>query len=529
MKNTGKWKFLIIVLIVLFGLKTLSEILLKKGTADATNSDKKMLFLSDMIFPISSYVNYKIGDSLLSDFHKKEDVEVLEKCIKSLKKSIKLNPLNFFSYYALARGLMSYGPETPEHFEDALKALKTTLYIRSTNLSLNKEILKVYLSLWPFLSPEDKKWSGSLMRGLIPRLNQKEFKKIMKIWSLYSKDSGFIRYAFNNSARFYKEIIDEMEEQELDLRLKQRFEAFLENRRIIDYENKFREAIKKGVVPFSSYILIDKYVRFYHMITKNTNFKRSRYENLKKEINLYIINKLIKKEGSENRDKLFDYIFRYLRDFRKIRDIEDIELFLNTNEFFRSNDIITFIFKQLINYRAGQISKMISEIESFRQSVTFIKDGQERQLARLLTLLADGYINSRLLTKAMDTLKDVEKLTPDVLPTYWRLIRIENIIGIDKFFSDSRVKNFEKIRYSNNIMIDNVEIKRHVYPYKVDKLLFMLDEKFSLKFKKFHILKVFINNKIFHEYYIGGLKFPLELSLPDELKEEEFIVSLEMN
>ncbi len=529
MKDLRKLKFLIIVLIIIFGLKTLSEILLKKGISNPENSDKKMLFLSSMIFPLSSDAHYKLGDSFLKDFSKKEDFVVLEKGINNFKKSIRLNQLNFFSYYALARGLMSFGPETPEHFEKALKALKTTLYIRSTNLSLNKEILKVYLSLWPFLSSEDKKWSGSLMSDIILRLNRKEFKKILEVWSLYSKDSEFIKFAFNSSARFYKDIIEVMEKQELDLQLKQRFEAFLENRKIIDFENKFREAVKRGVIPFSSYVLVDKKIRFYYRIINDVGFKESKYENLKKEINLFIINRLCKKRGNDNRKQLFDYVFRYLRDFRKIRDIEEIALILNANNFFHSNNIIPFIFKQLINYRSGQFSKMINEVESFRQSVTFIKDGQEGHLARLLTLLADSYMNSRLMTKAMETLKDVEKLTPGVLPTYWRLIRVESIIGPDKFFSESRVKNFEKIKNSNNILINSVEIKKHVYPYKVDKLLFMLDEKFSLKFKKFHILKVFINDKIFHEYYLERLKFPLGLILPDELRKEEFVVSLEMN
>ena len=62
----------------------------------------------------------------------------------------------------------------------------------------------------------------------------------------------------------------------------------------------------------------------------------------------------------------------------------------------------------------------------------------QKDLAKLLTLLADAYIYSRLLTKAMDILKEIDKISPGLMSTYLRLIRIESVIGEDDSFKDTK-------------------------------------------------------------------------------------------
>ncbi len=125
----------------------------------------------------------------------------------------------------------------------------------------------------------------------------------------------------------------------------------------------------------------------------------------------------------ENISTILSMSNMYLREFGSARDTELLDESLQQKNFFNSNDMKVFYLKQLINFKTGQISKMISDTESFRRSVTFLKEGQDKDLLKLLSLLTDAYIASRLLTKAMDVLKDIEKISPGLMSTYWRLLK----------------------------------------------------------------------------------------------------------
>ncbi len=528
MKNSLGIKIAIIILIIFFGLKFLSEILFIKATSEEVNKDPDLLRLSSTIFPISSEVEFNLGVAMLNEYDNSGNEVQLEKSIERFTKSIKLNHLNFYSHFLLAKALMSKESGNPLEFEHALLSLKTAARIRPTNISINKEILKIYLSLWPFLNTKDKVWSGEVMSKLIMRINRSEFMKILEIWGLYSKDSGFLKYTFNNTGKFYKEIIQEMEKQELNLPLRQRFVAALENRLLEEYEIKFTEAKNRKAIPFSSYIRLSRNIKFYHKIAKGIKFKENKYINLKKEINFYIIKKLIEEDSGKNRKELFKYLNLFLDDFNLIRDLEDLELFLKSKNFFTSNDLRVFYIKQKINFKTGQVSKLIGETEKFRESVTFLKEKQGGDYTKLLSLLADAYINSRLLTKALEVLKDIDSISPGLLSTYWKLIKIESVIGEDNSFGSSKQEKYEFIRNSNMIMINNVSLRTKVYPYDTGSIYLDIVEVFKEKLRRFHLLQVFVNGKIFYEQYVGSIKFPVVLQIPDELIKSDFIVDVKL-
>ena len=527
MKSSGVLKFTIILLFIIFSLKALSEIAFIKATS-GENVRLSLIKMSTQIFPVISDHNYRYGNILLEMYAENKNEKVLDESRGMFRRSLALNNLNFSSHFLLGRSYLASDSADPTEFDKGLKFIKNASLIRKTNLGINVDTIKIYLSLWPFISKEDREVAVSLMRISMPKIEKNKFGEIMEAWGFYSKDSSFLSAILNEYGKHYFIVLNELLKHELHIDIRHKLLAQWEylifkecESEKIKYSNNIKQSSKL-------YRRVSTWIKGYYKFSSETKFRHTLWNKLKKELLLRLIKLNLKDLNSKNEKNTLSLSKSYLASFNLIHDIEILYEILTQKKFFNSNDMKVFYLKQLINFRTGQVSKMINETEGFRQSVTFIKNGQKEVLSKLLILLVDGYINSRLLTKAMDILKEIEKISPGLMSTYWRLMRIESVIGEDEFFADIREESFNKIMNSNSILINNQKVNTAVYPYKVDKLVLNLDENFTEKFGEFHLLQVFLNGRIFHESYIEGLEFPIELPFPGKLKKANFYVETKL-
>jgi len=520
-------KILIILMVVIFGLKMLSEILFEKSIKNG-KIDMDTMSLSSKFFPIVSETYFRHGYELLSEFSTSKKDSLLTKSRISFIRSIKLNNLNFYSYFFLGKSYLLSESTDPVLFEKGLKYLKFASAIRKTAVKVNIDTIKIYLSLWPFLDKEAKDSAINLMRSSAFRMGKHQFANIIEVWGLYSKDGDFLKSIINKDSKYYEFVIDVLKKQELEMELRQSLISDLELSEFKKIEKEFRKSSGSLEELQNNLDLFDDKIKWYYNIVPESKLNEQKVNKLKKEIYIKLFTSIFMKSGIERNEKIKVLSEKYLEELNLIQDVEALKIVLEQKHFFDSQSLGVFYLKQKVNYKTGQITKMINEIEGFRQSVTFVKEGQEKDLAKLLTLLVDGYLNSRLLTKAVDILKEIEKITPGLMSTYWRLMKIESVIGEDDFFADIKEEYFEKINNSSNILINNKNIKTPVFPYKNDKIVLILDEAYSEKFREFHLLQVFLNGRIFHESYIEELKFPIELSLPEEFKKVKFEVEINL-
>jgi len=526
-KSNGFLKFIIVLLIIFFSFKTLSEIAFVKGAKD-DEVNPGMIKLSTQIFPVASCNYYKYGSFLLNRYAENNNIKVLEESREMFERSLELNNLNFSSHFLLGRSYLASESSNPLDFEKGLRLIKNASSIRKTNLGINVDTIKIYLSLWPFIDKEDKETAVSLMKISMQKIDKSKFEKIMETWGFYSKDPTFLSSILNSTGRHYLVVHKELIKHELDLKFRHKLLAqseFVFFKRIEKDRSKYDDNMKK-IKSLLKRLAIG--IKGYYKFIPDAKFRETALINLKKELLMKSIKALLDDLDQDNISKVLSLSHSYLDSFDLTRDIELLDDLLIKKKFYNSNDLKVFYLKQLMNFKTGQVSKMIMETEGFRRSVTFVKDGQEKELAKLLILLVDGYINARLLTKAMDILEEIEKISPGLMSTYWRLMKIESVIGKDEFFADIKGEHFDKIKNSNSILINNNNIKTSVYPYKVDKLIVNLDEGYSEKFREFHLLQVFLNGRIFHESYIEELKLPIELPLERKLKKEKFEVEVNL-
>ncbi len=141
MRRNTILKIAIIVLIVFFSLKSLSELALIQGNKKIS-LNTGLLKTSSLIFPLISDHFYRYGGVLLEKYIKNKEVTTLEKSRKALQKSISLNNLNFSAHFLLGKSYLMSESSGPLDFEKGLKLIKNASSIRKTNLGVNVDTIK---------------------------------------------------------------------------------------------------------------------------------------------------------------------------------------------------------------------------------------------------------------------------------------------------------------------------------------------------------------------------------------------------
>ncbi len=224
MRSNTFLKMFVVVLIIFFSLKALSELAYIKG-ADQVSSDKNLLKISTQIFPLMSDHYYSYGSVLLDQYIKDKRSKTLDESRKMLLRSLSLNNLNFSAHFLLGKSYLASESSEPLDFEKGLSLIKNASSIRKTNLGINIDTIKVYLSLWPFLDKEAKDTASSLMKISIPKIKTEKFTEIIEAWGFYSKDPSFLNSILNKTGRHYKSVHNELLKHELDLKFRHKLMA----------------------------------------------------------------------------------------------------------------------------------------------------------------------------------------------------------------------------------------------------------------------------------------------------------------
>jgi len=531
MRSRRIFKIFIFILVIFWGLKFLSDIFFVKGEISDLPNSIESYDAGNKIFPFSSEDRFLHAYSLLSAFEKDGDLNKLKKSIDLFKYSIRLNQLNYFSFLYLGNALMQFESPDPDIFKNGLTAIRRSSFIRKFSTNVNTNTLEIYLSMWPFLSKEDRLFTDNLMKKSIGRIDGNTFKSIIEIWGLYSQDKEFLQSIFNPAQRYYNETIKLLGKKQLLIDVREKFLAEKEIKTLQKIEKNYNE-FKKGEISDLKIlkILYSKlFYRFigYNSLIKNSNFRKKAFNRLKKEVLTSLIENSLKNNKNSSTE-IFKYLNDYIDTFNTIRDLDNLQKILSQNSFFSSSDLNRQLIKYRILFASGQFSKIITELEQFRESLAFLKREHIDQYSKILLLLADSYISSRLLTRSVDILKEVEKRAPGLIDLYWRLFKIEKVIGEDEFFKKLKEEKYKEIKESNLIIFNRLSQKQVVYFFDKTSFRIVPDPNFEGKIKNYSIFQIFIGNKIFKEFYTKNISFPIIIDLPPEYKDSKITVNISL-
>lgn len=530
MRGRSILKILILFLVIFWGVNFLSDILFVKGENLKPGNSTDFFKSGKKIFPLSSDAQFRYAYSLLSQFETDNNTVELKKSIEAFRDSIKFNQLNYVSYLYLGKALMNLNSPDPDIFRNGLNAIRKASYIRKSSINVNANTIEIYLSMWPFLSKEDREFTSGLLKESIDKLTRSSFNSILETWSLYSQDGEILQSIFNPRQKFYYETIKLLGKKQLLIKIREKLLAEVELKVLKDSQTKFNKSEKDENPDInlikSIYKKLSSGFKGYNILIKNSKFREKTFNNLRKKILLFLIKSGLKKNDKNPDTEIYKYLNDYINYFTTISDLDDLKKLLSKSEFLNSADLNRQYIKYKIMYVSGQFSKVISELEKFRESLAFLKKEHIKEYSRILMLLADSYISSRLLTRAVDIFKEIEKISPGLTGLYWRLFKIEKVIGEDEFFKVLKIDNYKLITDSNTLILTSRVTRQDVYFYDKTSFSIVQGDEFEKKAGDFSVLQIFNGDRICAEYYKKDLQFPIRIDLPPDFKDRKITITV---
>ena len=533
MRNRIYYKIVLLIIILFFAFQLISQIFLSVGES---SENQNFVKLSTVFCPIDAYPFYRYGFMKFKSYIKNKNKIDIDESILFFKKSIDRNLLYYNTYQALGKAYFSKNMPGTDFFEKGLKAFKRATFIRKTNIQLNLDTLRLYLSMWPLLKEEDKKFAFNLMGKTIRRVNKNNFLSILEIWSLYSKDINLLKRNLAKRPEFYLYTANRLEKAELFLNLRQEFLSDYEVFTLINIWKKFDKTDRSSIKKLQSLRRgLNSSIKGYYKIIKNPGFKKKNYLELKKELNLSILKILFSKKmwqrDSKTISKIEEGIFSYLENSSSFSDLEEFYDFLENMKYFEINSLKSFYIKQLINFKLGQFGTMINSIGNFKLSVSYIKEENIRDYCDILLLLSDACISSRLMIQGNLVLKDIEKISPGLIDTYLRKMKIEKVIGPEQNENKEelieKTKQYEIIKNSRFINIGKKNVRKIVYFYDENEIIIKFDNSIKDRLKTFHILQVFVNGIITYENYLSKIIEPeIKIKIPSYDNDSKYEVEV---
>ncbi|UCH92196.1 MAG: hypothetical protein JSV88_18120 [Candidatus Aminicenantes bacterium] len=560
-KSNKLIKIILFVLILFFGFQFISHVFFSLGKNKAGEvKNSRMLELSSWLFPLDPMPFCEYGYALLESHQQTPGPGVLAQSIRYLKNSLNFNQLYYHTHFYLGKAYLYRNLSDQTSFHQAIESFKRAAMIRGNNARVSMDTITILLHMWPFLEEEDKNFCSNLLEKSLKRIQKEDFQLILDTWGLYCRDVGFFKETLGKNPVFYLQASKKLLEMEIEMEVRQEFLARYADHILNDIKRDYRYHLRnktanllkklkhwfnklhrRGVM---DYYLLDrkKDSRDSNDSNDSNDSYRKYYLQLKKNLNMAILERLLAAKGPKDspRDKLHSeiefFILTYINDSSSLEELENFRNFLKKKNYFdrSGRDFRVFYIERLIEFKSGQYDTVISKTEDLRESISFVKTGHMKDYQDVLLLLADAYISSRLLIRAMGVLKEVEKNDPGLTELYWRKMQIEQVIGpededeANKEKIERKNRQYESILNSSRIVLAARSVKQIVYLINSKIIEIQLSEALKEKVKDYHLLRVFIDENLLYEGYLSKLHFPIKLAVPTEEKSSKHSLEIEI-
>ncbi len=532
LKNKIIIRILLIALILFFGLQFLSHTFLFFGKNTPDFKSIKFIKLSSQFLPIDAKPLLEYGFVLLKKNQQSPDYQILEKSISYFKKSISSNMLDYNAHLYLGKAYLFRNMKDHISFDQAMAALKRAARIRGSNIGVSMDTMKMMLSMWPFLQKEDRTFCSDLLRKSIQKIKKEDFNALLEIWSLYSKDVDFFKEALKKESRYYLVAAEKLLHIEMDMEVRHDFLSKYAAYILAKIQNQYHKYLEEHPVDLLeklktlvSHLDRQTTIVSYYLINQNNKLKQKAYFELKKNLNLDILKLLFAKKEwqkeSRQRSEINTFIHSFIKGLSTMDELTTFNDFLTKKKYFDLQDLGVFYIKQLIQFKSGQYDIVIHDTENLKKTISYVTKEHMKNYNDILLLLTDAYIASRLLTRAMGVLKEVEKNDSNKAEIYWREMQIERVIGADaeEEMDKQKEQQYELIRNSSQIELNSLSLERALYLIDNNKQVeIQFSPSIKEKIKSSHLLQVFIDGKLFHEAYLSKLELPVKIDIPTEEK-----------
>ncbi len=525
-------KIILIPLILFFVLQFLSHIFLALWEKNPELKNAAFLKWSGLIFPIDAEPFSEYGYSLMLKYEQSPDDQVLAESISYLKKSLSNNILYYQTHFYLGGAYFFQNLKDYTSLEQAVKSYKRSARIWGNNTEVGINTMKVLLSLWPHLTEQDKNFCSELLKRSIRKIRKENFDSLLEIWGLYVRDIGFFKDLLKQNPQYYQNVAEKLLQIEIDMPKRHYFLAKYAEYLIENIQKQYRLYLSKPPADLlhRTKLLFDSLngeTVSYYILDPNNKLNQKTYFELKKRLNLNILELLFSKTGWEKDhqqlSEIESFILSYIKDAATIDDLTTLNDLLTKVKYFNLSNLKVFYIGQLIKYKSSQYDTVILETENLRKSITYITKENMADYTEILLLLSDAYISSRLLIRAGEVLAEIEKDDTNLTEIYWRTLQVEQVVGDmgddggkDGQKQKEKEQQYELIKNSSQILLASTPLKKTVYLIDSDVIEIQFSDWLKQRRKDFHLLQISRGGRIFYEAYLSNLKLPARIKIPSE-------------
>jgi tetratricopeptide (TPR) repeat protein len=321
-------KILVIVGVIFFTGRLVSHFSLFFAENQDRAIKTRCLKASYWFFPLDYFSAYKYAFGWLEQGFNKKDNKRLEKSIHWFKKSIRQNPFFHLSHHHLGKAYLFHDYPHSEFFDEGVKEIKRAVEIYQNNKIMVRDTAEILLSMWPLLSEADKELSRELLLKYMSRFSWEEFKPLVELWWLYSREIPFMETLLDKNPGFLSPVARLLIQLEGPLNLRWIFLAGYETHVLNRVIRKYRHGPSGNESPLEFELsLLDELreIKGYDNFTDNKKFNQERFQKHK----ILLINKCIQNlitQYPENRittikNEIARLITEYLASRPELKDL----------------------------------------------------------------------------------------------------------------------------------------------------------------------------------------------------------------
>jgi hypothetical protein len=474
--------------------------------------------LAARAFSLSSRI---FTDSAFSWLEARPDDAAVMKSVPLLRKALKRNPLDYRAHYFLAKAYLRSSTADNGHFELGVNELKRAARIRGSNKQIALDCGRIFFSLWPFLNLEDKAFTSSLLKGVMPFVAWNEFSPLLENWSLYVQDTALLMDLLMRKPDFFGPAANQLVAAGLPLPLRHEFLALYEVHTLDVVERRYNELNLKGEIGLDSVrSLLNRLLRLkgYYRLHRESHFNTEKFARLQRFLLLEVISGLLTAPGgfdAVNEDpQLRELIRIYISEHPELTSLDELQKLLDERNYFAGNDFSTLYLKTLINYRKGGYSEIIADIEALRKGISFVKKEQVADYTGILLLLVDSYFSSKLMTMAESVVGELVENQPDDPNILWRVLRVRKILGDEGAPDRELSARLAKVENSRFLTVSRLKGIHDVFLFNQPEIEIVFDPALRAGFKTGKLLQVFVDGKIAFEAYADAVPEKIVIGKP---------------
>ncbi|NIO47843.1 MAG: hypothetical protein GTN73_00165 [Candidatus Aminicenantes bacterium] len=530
----------IVIFIVDFSIYWNQHLLYRQQMIEEVDKRIKTLEKANKFYSLNDLVYYEMGKACfdLGIQTLEEDVGVstyyLQESVQNFERSLRLNPTSRFCHFYYAQSLFFMSYLVPSFNKSSYEMYKKAALLAGHNSQIFYEVGKVFLSQWPKLSDENRKFTIDTLKKIISGADTTKLQTLMNIWEMSIRDYEVMEKILPEDPHIYRMYAKFLGEKSLSLEERQKVLAKAEYLEVekakSDYKSGDNELIylrvRKASKYFTSCLNRLERIRFYQSLTASHPIQPSESNELKKQACLKLAKCHLKEGGELN--EVEETLRTYLELEESTASVGELESYLRRLALIGTkledslDNLDRLSFHILLYFKQNRYGDIINVGNLLQESYVLVPEFMKDDYVEVLQLVGNSY-------QKVDSLYDATKIynaSLDVDPK-----NLDALLNLRLCYE--RMNRDEEIRKINN-RIENLLVPRHI---KLNNFLINKGQSFSRRLNldgskmtlSLHLkdteeeiiplISVFFNKRVIWEDYLRNeiISIPLEPKIGENL------------